>query len=400
MSRLIASTLLVLLPLLLVARMSPAQANRAGVGAWNREAAAKYLDQRMDIWFEKGREAANRCRADDLCLVSHGDPVRARAACPEAGDARQRTDAARGQARRRNLAPRSSVRPKQLLYEADEGQSNGTEAVLYALILASADAAQRSSCSRATRHVAPLSACGKRSAPTAPGTGSMSAWSPSRASIRRTWAPRSRRSLSVWRPPQSTGPEARGVARLQAYLRENHASQNLHNRIWGLLASTSLPRLLSPSEVEALVGELQRRAGKRWRLVAEWIGRVAVEQDRRTISVAGTTGSGARRAVRRLCDRSDRLHAQASRCFGRARNDKERPAMAQQLTSCPFASAIRNGSPGAPTLSITTASTAVPEANPGGGCSCLTPPRRLRRWDCSRRNEQVEAPPGPRTSQV
>jgi squalene-hopene/tetraprenyl-beta-curcumene cyclase len=62
-------------------------------------------------------------------------------------------------------------------------------------------------------------------------------------------------------PTLSTGPGTRGVARLRAYLRDHHAGQNLHNRIWGLLASTSLPQLLPPSEVETLVGELQRRQG-------------------------------------------------------------------------------------------------------------------------------------------
>ena len=161
-------------------------------------------------------------------------------------------------------------------------------------------------------------------------------------------------------PPPATAPEARGVARLQAYLRENHAGQNLHNRIWGLLASTRLPQLLPRSEIDALVGELQRRQGKDggWSLngLDGWRWKI-----RRTLSVAGPTGSGARRAIRRLRDRPDRLHAEASRCAGRARHDCERPAVAERPTSCLFASVIRNGSPGAPTLSTTTASTAVRE---------------------------------------
>ena len=69
MRRLIASAVL-LLPLVLVARISPAQANRSDGGGWNREAAAKYLDQRMDIWFERG-EKLKTGAAQTTCVSCH-----------------------------------------------------------------------------------------------------------------------------------------------------------------------------------------------------------------------------------------------------------------------------------------------------------------------------------------
>ena len=69
MRRLIASAVL-LLPLLLVARISPAQANRSDGSAWNREAAAKYLDQRMDVWFENG-EKLQTGAARTTCVSCH-----------------------------------------------------------------------------------------------------------------------------------------------------------------------------------------------------------------------------------------------------------------------------------------------------------------------------------------
>ena len=103
------------------ARAASAQAATAGAGGWNREAAATYLDQRMDELVCQGREAANRRRPDDLCLVPHRDPVRAGAAGAEAGDARR----LRRRRRKRRLVDETSRRvqrsdPNQLLYEFDE----------------------------------------------------------------------------------------------------------------------------------------------------------------------------------------------------------------------------------------------------------------------------------------
>ena len=56
MTRLIATIGSRSVPGLLAAPTPPAQANRADGSAWNGEAAAKYLDQRMDTWFERGEK--------------------------------------------------------------------------------------------------------------------------------------------------------------------------------------------------------------------------------------------------------------------------------------------------------------------------------------------------------
>lgn len=261
MSRLIASTVLVLLPWLLVARISPAQPNRADGSMWNREAAARYLDQRMDTWFEKG-EKLQTGPAQTTCVSCHTviPYALARPALRRAMQVNERTPQETRlvdeTARRVHASDR-----KQLLYESDEGQSNGTEAVLHALILAAADAAQT---------------VGERSDTTRRAFARM--WQTQRAdgawdwldvglepfeSIDSPYLGAAFAALAVGlAPAPSTAPEARRVARLQAYLRENHAGQNLHNRIWSWLASTKLPQLLSPSEAEALVGELQRRQGQ------------------------------------------------------------------------------------------------------------------------------------------
>ena len=257
MSRLFASILLVLPLSLLVARPSPAQANRSGADAWNREAAATYLDQRMDIWFEKGQRL--RTGAGQTTCVSCHTAIPYALARPALRRAMHANEPTPQEARLVDETSRriQSSGPTELLYEIDEGQSNGTEAVLYALILASADAARSlRQPSDATRRAFER------------------LWQTQRAdgawdwldvglepfeSIDSAFQGAAFAALAVGlAPAQSTGPAARGVAKLQAYLRENSASQNLHNRIWGLLASTFLPGLLSPSEAEALVGELQR----------------------------------------------------------------------------------------------------------------------------------------------
>jgi hypothetical protein len=64
-------------------------------------------------------------------------------------------------------------------------------------------------------------------------------------------------------PALSKGADARsGIEKLRNYLQTNYSSQSLHNRIWGLLATTSLNGLLAGSnrdERDKLIAELQRR---------------------------------------------------------------------------------------------------------------------------------------------
>ena len=153
------------------------------------------------------------------------------------------------------------------------------------------------------------------------------------------------------------------------------------------MASTSLPSVLTRRSRRACA-ELQRRQRRRWRLVADGLGRVAVEQDQPRHFNRRDHAIGARRAVRWVRDRSHRLHAQASRCVAEHRSIKKGRQWLR-ATRLPIRVGDREWPPGAPTRSITIASTAVPEANRGGGCSCPTRPRRLRRWDCSHRNERA-----------
>jgi len=259
MSRLIASTLLVV-TLSLVGGTSPAQEHRAGAGAWNREAAAKYLDQRMDTWFEKGQKL--QTGAGQTTCVSCHTVIPYALARPALRRAMRASEPTPQEARLVDETTRrvQASGPTDLLYEPDEAQSNGTEAVLYALVLASADRARGVAQPRdATRRAFERMWHAQRDD---------GAWDwldvglEPFESIGSAYVGAAFAALAAgFEPTPLTGPAAPGVARLQAYLRTNYASQNLHNRIWTLLASTSLPGLLSPADVEALVSELQRRQG-------------------------------------------------------------------------------------------------------------------------------------------
>jgi squalene-hopene/tetraprenyl-beta-curcumene cyclase len=253
--------------LLAVARAASAQVTTTATSSWNREAAAAYLDQRMDEWFAKGA----RLRTGDgetTCVSCHTviPYALARPALRRAMHGKTSTAPTPQEAQ---LVDETSRRVQtydahQLLYDFDDdkkGESRGTEAVLYALILASADAGQalrepRDATRRAMTRL----------------------WQTQRTDGAWDW-------LDVGLEPfesidsayqgaafaalaagmtssSSSGADARpAIAKLRNYLRTNYPRQNLHNRTWGLLASTSLDQVLTRAERDELVAELQRRQG-------------------------------------------------------------------------------------------------------------------------------------------
>jgi len=150
----------------------------------------------------------------------------------------------------------------QLLYDFDEdkkGESRGTEAVLYALILAASGAGPAGSepddaLRRAMGRLWQLQR-------------SDGAWDwldvglEPFESIDSTYQGAAFAALAVGMTPAlSEGKDAQtGIAKLRSYLRTNYPSQNLHHRIWALLASTLVPEVLTNADRDVLVAELQRR---------------------------------------------------------------------------------------------------------------------------------------------
>jgi squalene-hopene/tetraprenyl-beta-curcumene cyclase len=160
----------------------------------------------------------------------------------------------------------------QVLYDFNERrqiESRGTEAVLNAVILTSADAAQR---------------LREPSAPTKKALARL--WETQRPDGRWDWL---EFGLEPWETTEAVyhgatfaafavgtapGPHdaaaTAGIARLRAYLTANYPAQQLYNRTWALLSSTRLKHVVTDAQRAALIDELVRaqRADGGWSLEA------------------------------------------------------------------------------------------------------------------------------------
>ena len=262
----LATSFFLLVTSLAVTRAASAQVTTTAAASWNREAAAAYLDQRMDEWFAKGARLRTGDR-ETTCVSCHTviPYALARPALRRTINGNALTALTPQEAQ---LVDETSRRVQtyddhQLLYDFDEdkkGESRGTEAVLYALILASADAGQAREPGDATRRAMTR------------------LWQMQRAdgawdwldvglepfeSIDSAYQGAALAALAAGMTPSlSSGADVRpAIAKLRSYLRTNYPGQNLHNRTWGLLASTSLGQVLTPADRDRLVADLQRRQG-------------------------------------------------------------------------------------------------------------------------------------------
>jgi squalene-hopene/tetraprenyl-beta-curcumene cyclase len=263
-TRVAITVVLALLPLGFTTRRAAPPDVRAGSGGWDREGAARYLDERMQVWFANGKKLRTG-QAETVCVSCHTTLpyALARPALRRAMHVGALTP------QEMRLLEETTRRVEsygdhQPLYDHSESkktESRGTEAVLNALILVSADAAQ-----------------GRRE-PSAP----------TQQALKRLWE--TQRPDGAWGwldfglepfetvdgvyygatvaalaigsvPGSSTGRAAEtraGVEKLRGYLKEKYAAQSLFNRIWLLLASTRLNVLLTSAQRVALITEIQSR---------------------------------------------------------------------------------------------------------------------------------------------
>jgi squalene-hopene/tetraprenyl-beta-curcumene cyclase len=231
-----------------------------GSRSWDPAAAAAYLDARMDLWFANGTKlktgdtqtACVSCHAGLAYAISR--PVLRRvlhADTPSAQEAKLIDDTTRRV---------ETYSTHQVLYDFNERrqiESRGTEAVLNAVILTSADAA------RGLR---------EPSAPTKKALARM--WETQRADGRWDWL---EFGLEPWETTEAVyhgatfaafaagtalgQPDAAataGIDRLRAYLSSNYQAQHLYNRTWVLLASTRLKRVVTDAQRDALISDLVR----------------------------------------------------------------------------------------------------------------------------------------------
>jgi squalene-hopene/tetraprenyl-beta-curcumene cyclase len=231
-----------------------------GSRSWDPAAAAAYLDARMDLWFANGTKLKTG-ETQTACVSCHAGlayalarPVLRRvmhADAPAAQEARLIDETTRRV---------DTYGTHQVLYDFNERrqiESRGTEAVLNAVILTSADAARR---------------LREASAPTQKALARL--WETQRPDGRWDWL---EFGLEPWETTEAAYHGATfaafaagtakgshdaaaiaGIERLRAYLATNYPAQHLYNRAWALLASTRLKGIVTEAQRNTLIEELVR----------------------------------------------------------------------------------------------------------------------------------------------
>ncbi len=250
-----------------------AQRSLAGQSDWDRPAAAKYLDDRINLWFARARQLQTG-EGKVACISCH-TVVPYLLARPALRKAMQIAEPTSQEARLlENITRRvESYWNCASMSDTKHGGEHGTEEVLNALILARHDADE----------------------------GKLQASEITRRAFRQLWE--TQRADGAWdwmdfaqEPDESAAARFYGAAlaavavgtvptlwsggggystasegSLRSYLRKNHSQQNLYNRVWMLLASAGWPGLLTEPECKELIAELklkQNRDGgwSLWRL--------------------------------------------------------------------------------------------------------------------------------------
>jgi len=229
--------------------------------AWDKEAAAKNLDDRMDLWFDKAKKLRTG-QGNTSCVSCHTivPYVLARPALRKAAGMNRPTpqEAKLVDEARQRVASYDDHEP---LYESKEEQSRGTEAVLNVLILAAEDARQdRPASSEPIRKA--LDELWKEQR-------ADGAWpwldfglepyeSSDSAYYGATLAAISLGSLPGY-PDNAGADDSSGLSKMRSYLKTKYGEQNLYKRAWMLLAATRLGGLLCHDQIDVLTAELRSK---------------------------------------------------------------------------------------------------------------------------------------------
>jgi squalene-hopene/tetraprenyl-beta-curcumene cyclase len=226
--------------------------------AWDKLNAAKYLDDRMDLWFVKAKKLRTGQKTTS-CVSCHtvvpyamARPLLRKAAgmskpTPQEAKLLEET-----------LHRVDTYGSHEPFYKGKEEQSRGTEAVLNLLILACEDFGQNGQALSGPTHKA-----------------LEELWKEQRADGAWDWLDfglepyestdsiyygAALAAIAVGTATGYKGENASmGVNKLRTYLKANYADQNLYSRAWMLLASTHLAGLLNRDQTDALTTDLQRR---------------------------------------------------------------------------------------------------------------------------------------------
>lgn len=245
---------IVLAMLFLALAMQQATSRPVQANGWDQAAAARYLDQRMDLWFTKAKKLRTG-PGETMCVSCHTTVpyVLARAALRRAmkvsGATPQETRIVQEVTRR--VENYDAEQPLYDHTESKKTESRGTEAVLNALLLTQTDAAPNIK-QRAFQRL----------------------WETQRNDGAWDWLDfglepfettdaayfgATLAALSAGHLPARTAEAKAGRAKLLAYLQEKYAAQSLFYRTWLLLAAKRWPELLTKAQRNALLTELQTR---------------------------------------------------------------------------------------------------------------------------------------------
>lgn len=245
-------------------RRAASQDDRSAPSGWDPKSAARYLDERIQVWFANGKKLRTG-QSETVCVSCHTTVpyVLARPALRRAMHVTALTpeEARLFEETTRRVESYDAHQPLYDHSESKKTESRGTEAVLNALILASADAAQnRREPGAATQQAL------KRLWETQRPDG---AWDwlefglEPFETIDGAYYGATLAALAIGSTPGASSSRevqtTAAVARLRGYLKREYAGQSVFNRVWLLLASTRLNDLLTSAQRAALITEIQSR---------------------------------------------------------------------------------------------------------------------------------------------
>jgi squalene-hopene/tetraprenyl-beta-curcumene cyclase len=239
---------------------------------WDPNLAARYLDRRGESWFKFGGANRGEGATASHCISCHSllPYVLARPALRRLSNLKTPTEwetktLEQTKLRVANWDQLEEVE-YQLMYDFDEPkktQSRGTEAVLNALILALDDRfEQRKQPSDATKKAFSILWATQIREGDHKGSWDwlnfgLEPWeSTSGRYLGATIAAIARGAAPENGFGKAEGKSHDGTEWLRGYLKKQYATQNLHNRVWLLWASTSMDGLLTPAQKDELVAQI------------------------------------------------------------------------------------------------------------------------------------------------
>jgi len=228
---------------------------------WDPAAAAAYLDMRMDLWFTYGRKLKTG-DTQATCVACHAGLAYAlsrpvlrgvmHVGVPSTQESKLIAETTRRV---------ETYGTHEVLYEFNERkqiESRGTEAVLNAVILTSADAARNlREPSEATRKA--LARLWETQRPDGAWDWLDFALEPwETVDSEYHGAAYAAFAVGTAKGRRDDAAATAGIARLRSYLSANYESRHLYNRTWALLASTRLQNVITNAQREALIAELIR----------------------------------------------------------------------------------------------------------------------------------------------